>query len=273
MTNPIATGRVDPYDVAYLRGGRNELARVIIISLVERHCLELSAPDAGLLKGLVGGTKYIRQRTSRVQPMVSQMERTVYDWFSEPRTTADVFRQSLPDQLSTFCLQFEERLQRQQLLRGDEETLPWYLVAAGLTGMVGIAGMLIVTGPEGISPALVVATCAVGIIVLLRLVVKRRLTAQGRAYLAQLRNRTSRTSEAAPYALAAAIGGTSALAATPLSDLSAEFKRSQRQDASGCAGWGIGSGGGCGGSSCGASGCGGSSGGGCGGGGGGCGGG
>jgi hypothetical protein len=228
MTHPIAPGRVDPYEVAYLRGGRNELARVIIISLVERQLLELSTPDTGLLRSFVRGTRYIRQRNPRVHPVLSQVEQAVYGWFGEPRSTADVFRQSLPGQLSTYCLQLEERLQRQQLVNGDEGVLPWPL----------------------------------------RLVFRRRLTAQGRAYLAQLRSRTRPVADPAPYAFAAAVAGTSALAATPLSDLGAEFKKSERQDASGCGGW-AGWSGGCGGVSCsggcgGASGCGG--GGGCGGG-------
>src|SRR5688572_21594717 len=173
MTHPIA---VDPYEVAYLRAGRNELARVIVISLVERQFLELHVPDTGLLKTFVAGTKHIRQRSPHALPALSEMERTVYGWFREPRTTAEIFRQSLPDQLSRYCLTFEERLQRQQLLRGDDAPR-WPVV---------------------------------GIVARLRHVFRKRLTARGREYLAQVRSQTLASPEPAPFALAAAIGGASA---------------------------------------------------------------
>jgi uncharacterized protein (TIGR04222 family) len=48
-------GNLDPYEVAYLRGGRNEVARVVIVSLVERRILELQQPDSGLLRSFVKG--------------------------------------------------------------------------------------------------------------------------------------------------------------------------------------------------------------------------
>ena len=226
--NPITSDRIDPYEVAYLRGGRNELARVVMISLVERRYLELYTPDRGVLRSFTGRTKYIRQRAPRLQPTLSQIEQTVYGWFSEPRSAAEVFRRTFPDQLNTYCLQFEERLQRKRLLRDE-----------GSSGVLGF----------------------------LRRRTGRRVTLEGRDYVHRLRHQP--VPAAQPYTFAAAVAGAAALTATPLSDLGAEFKKSQRQDASSCGGWG-GWSGGCGGGSC-SSGCGG--GGSCGGGSGGCGGG
>jgi hypothetical protein len=223
-------GGLDPYEVAYLRGGRNEVARVVIVSLVERRLLELQQPDCGSLRGLVTGSKYIGQRAAPPGVRLSELEQAVYDWFAEPRPVGDIFRKSLPAELTPYCLPFEERLQRRQLLH-----------AAG----------------------------AGGIGALIQFVMRRRLTAEGKAYLKQLRERLAATHDPMPYALAAAVGGTTALAATPLADLGGEFKKSQQQAAaSGCGVWtgsGCGTGCGGGGSACGgASGCGG--GGGCGGG-------
>ena len=230
-------GNLDPYEVAYLRGGRNEVARVVIVSLVERRILELQQPDRGLLRSFAKDSKFVGQRPARPAISLSELERTVYHWFDEPRQVSDVFSKSLPAEITPYCLPFEERLQRRQLLH---------------------------TGSAG------------GIAALINFFTRRRLTAEGKAYLKQLRHRSAAAHDPMPYAFATAVAGTTALAGTPLADLGGEFKKSQQHAAaSGCGIWtgsGCGGCGGTGGSSCGgASGCGGS--GGCGGGGGGCGGG
>jgi hypothetical protein len=230
--NPFhqAPGGVDPYEVAYLRGGRNEVARVVIVSLVERRILELQRPDSGPLRSFVKGSKFIGQRSARPAIRLSELEQAVYDWFAEPRPVGDIFRKSLPEELTPYCLPFEERLQRRQLLR-----------------------------PRG----------AGAVAALIDFVTRRRLTAEGKAYLKQLRHRNAAAHDPMPYAFAAAVAGTTVLAGTPLADLGGEFKKSQQQAAAGgCGIWtgsGCGTGCGGGGSSCGgSSGCGG--GGGCGGG-------
>jgi uncharacterized membrane protein YgcG len=223
MNGHHMAGGPDPYEIAYLRGGQNEVARVVMVSLVERHVLELQQPEAGVLRSLVRNSKYIGQRSARSAVRLSELEQTVYDWFAQPRAVSKVFQQSLPQQLAPYCLAFEERLQRRQLLSDRP--------AGFLARLFG-----------------------------------RRVTADGRAYLTQLRDRMGAAHAPMSYALAAAVAGTAALAATPLSDLGAEFKKSQQHAAaSGCAVW---PGAGCGGDggSSGGDGCGGGGGGGCGGG-------
>ena len=42
--------QIDPYDIAYLRGGENELARVLIVRLIERKYLRIVAPASKWLK-------------------------------------------------------------------------------------------------------------------------------------------------------------------------------------------------------------------------------
>jgi uncharacterized protein (TIGR04222 family) len=261
-----APGAVDPYEVAYLRGGPNEVARVVIVSLVERQILELKRPGSGPLSGFAGDTKYIGRRASDPRPALSPIEATVYEWFAESRSTADVFRASLPDLLRPYCLAFEERLQQQRLLRRDGDASRQSVVGAGVMAMGAIAALPVIT-PAAEPTALVIAMAIAGTIALLLLTVRKRVTVRGRKYLTALRARLPHVPADAPYTLTAAVAGTAALAATPLSDLGAEFKKSQQahaaSGAAGCGGWW--GGGGCG------SGCGGA--GGCGGGGGGCGGG
>ena len=267
--SPAMSGSLDPYEIAYLRGGRNEVARVVIVSLVERRLLELQEADRGSLRSFVKGSKFIGQNPTRPFINLSDLERTVYDWFAEPRPVADVFRKSLPAELTPYCLPFEERLQRRQLLN-IEDGIPLPLVVIGVVAIAVAAVALIVAALRNGLPVGVIITLAVGgIVALIYFGARRRLTADGRAYLSQLRDQAAVTQGPMPYAFAAAVAGTTALAGTPLADLGGEFKKSQQQAASsGCAVWtgsgcgGCGGGGGCGASS----GCGGGGGGGCGGG-------
>ena len=51
-----------------------------MVSLVERHVLELQQPEAGVLRSLVRNSKYIGQRSARSAVRLSELEQTVYDW-------------------------------------------------------------------------------------------------------------------------------------------------------------------------------------------------
>lgn len=255
--------RIDPYEIAYLRGGTNELARVVIVSLVERQLLELKRPDGGLSR-FVFGKKYIAQRVIHVRPRLSPLEETVYEWFAKPRSTADIFKAALPGLLRTDCLPFEERLQRHRLLRTDSDEPRGPVVATGLMALMTIAVLGINTGAGGFA-GLVVAMSVAGMLAIAALTIRKRVTVHGRRYLTQLRERLGEGQTQTSPTLAVAVGGTAVLAATPLSDLGAEFKKAQRAQS---AGSGAACGGGIFGTGC-SSGCGG----GCGGGGGGCGGG
>ena len=84
--------QIDPYDIAYLRGGENELARVLIVRLIERKYLRIVAPES----------KWLKKSDSRIQqdpehPDVADLlpiERAGFEWFGSARTAADVFGKS-----------------------------------------------------------------------------------------------------------------------------------------------------------------------------------
>jgi hypothetical protein len=100
---------IDSYEVAYLRGGNNDVTRAIVMARAER----------GWLKAEQDGQKIgcLKRRPSEGE--FSALAQTVYDGCSESRDAAATFASDLPNRVVTFCRRYEGKLQLQQLLRGD----------------------------------------------------------------------------------------------------------------------------------------------------------
>jgi uncharacterized protein (TIGR04222 family) len=267
-------GAVNPYDVAYLRGGANELARVAIVGLAERGFLDVRAQAIG-------------QATGHPNPAsLTSLERSVFDFFEPERTVRDIEQAGLRVRVNAHVLSYEERLQSQQLLSPPNVVhaarRSAFLAAATIV-VVGFARFLVALERHrpagfliamGIVGAIVVGWPSIG-----------RLSRRGKAYLNSLRGTASsfnaRGAESSDTTLlmASALFGMTALSGSPHEDLGEMFTRqkaSSGDSSGGAAGWFGGGGDGGGGSDGGGGGGGGSDGGGgggsCGGGGGGCGG-
>ena len=57
--------QIDPYDIAYLRGGENELARVLIVRLIERKYLRIVAPGVEIVEEEIRQSDPTGSRASR----------------------------------------------------------------------------------------------------------------------------------------------------------------------------------------------------------------
>ena len=114
--------QIDPYDIAYLRGGENELTRVLIVRLIERKYLRIVAPES----------KWLKKSDSRIQqdpehPDVADLlpiERAGFEWFESARTAEDVFGKSrsstpLPSSLTSHAVKYEQKLRAARLLTSD----------------------------------------------------------------------------------------------------------------------------------------------------------
>lgn len=75
---PIDLGNVDPYLVAYLRGGESEVARVVILSLLDRGLLVASGDE---LEAVSGAAAKVRR----------PLERSVLEEFSSKAKAASIF--------------------------------------------------------------------------------------------------------------------------------------------------------------------------------------
>ena len=255
-----APDKVNLYEVAYMRGGENELTRVIIVSLVEQGYLEIQAgvQEGGgrIALGEIGDQAEKRISQTHTPPpsgALSPTEQAVYEWFTEARTVKDVFEGHLPSELAGYCLPLEEKLQQEQFLGTDEDSgVRW--TAGWVGGLIigSVGGLRLFVGLERDEPVgFLVLMLIAGIGLLASVCRAGRLSSLGKAYLQQLQDPSAQltASNGTQYALAAAVFGMAGLENTPLSALGDEFKQGEKSASGGC--------GGCGGGGCSDGGCGG----------------
>jgi uncharacterized protein (TIGR04222 family) len=253
----------DPFEIAYLRGGANELARAVVFSLNQKNLLQFTNDE----------------KTSHILPTeiefekrdLKPIERTALEWFGTTRETKELFAQTdgLAAALKPYCDTFQSRLEMQNFLPGAEITrrnnrlaLKAFLIFGGLGAYKIVAAIL---GGYWNVIGIVVITI-VGLFVLGIAARMPRLTMLGKAYLERLQlaferikpsNHNPLSVQQAPvpsatfaavdpFLLSVGVFGGAALAETIYSDYNRAFERAHNQSATGS--------GGCG-SSCGSSSC------------------
>lgn len=78
-TNP------DPHEIAYLRGGENEVTRLVVFDLIQRGYLQVNGK--------------IERSPNHPNPVnLSPMEREVFSWFDKPKGASEIFH-SLSNQV------------------------------------------------------------------------------------------------------------------------------------------------------------------------------
>ncbi len=290
--------KLDPYEVAYLRGGANEVTRVAIASLIQRGVLQITEQKARL-----SVKKWIDLGRTPSPGELAPIENAIRKWSGFPAEPRAIFAAGgLAARIEPVCDQFEDELTERGLLAPREElrSLARRLWSFGILILVGLGGYkLAVAHAKGHHNVglLWFMMIAGGLFYTIACRSLPRLTARGKDYLYRLKlaysglrpeidaggdwtvngaedSPTPRGGRAAAASseclLLVGIFGIPALAGTPLSDMTTMFRMGPRR-VNGNGGCG-GASGGCGGGG-GGGGCGGGGGGGCGGGGGGCGGG
>lgn len=264
----------DPYEIAYLRGGENEVTRLAIFDLIQRGYLKASEDK----KWWGGKDQRLARAPGHPHPRhLSPTELKVFRFFSSSRTAAEIFQpNSLPKDLQGLCQDYEIKLQDEQALCPAEVSeAAWRIGRVAAVILLGVGGYkLTVAIAKGHFNVIFLIIMCIGSLVGLAVVCRPpRLSKLGRDYLKRLQGVFERQK---PKAGAAAAGvadttllllvslfGVSVLTETSYAYLGEMFRRSTAGGGS----WGGGCGGGCGGGSgCGGGGCGGGGCGGCGGG-------
>jgi uncharacterized protein (TIGR04222 family) len=253
----------DPYEIAYLRGGVNELTRAVVFNLIQRGYLCVEEE-----KKRLGSTEQrILHHPKHPDPRhLSAPERRAFDWFRTPHTVAEIFRADLPSLIEPYAASYEQSLRAQGLLADPEQQGSG--CGTWLTGAAVIAGL----GGYKLAVAVARGRHNVGFLILMGIVGlvllgavcfrSRRLTARGQAYLRQVQLAFEGLKRRAPHlapgvpdpALALLVGvfGVAALTGTPYDYYNRMFRQSE--SSGGSCGSGCGSscgGGGCGGGGCG----------------------
>jgi len=258
----------DPFEIAFLRGGTNELVRYAVFDLTHHGLLELAPPERKKDRP-IRRTGYVPDLAA-IHPVCA----IVYGYFDVPHTVEDLFKSAVPKAVDEAFAAERARLEERRLL--STQAVRDASRTARIVGLCAILlpaayRLLYALALQHRNVLFLLAIAIVALVLLFPLTRVPRLSLRGRQYVNGLRASLTGGGASAPalssaaFPVLVAAGGFGLLAATPYEDLNKSFRRQAAANgySSSCSGA-------CGSSSSSDSSC--SSGGGCGGGGGGCGG-
>jgi uncharacterized protein (TIGR04222 family) len=239
----------DPYLIAFLRGGKNEVLRVATVSLIDRGLLEVS------------GTQVTSVRGQSSAALRIPIEQHVFARFETPAEAASVFKLDVFDHEMDG---YESELARLDLIPGERAKRAQNArLAVAILVLGGVALIKILV-------AMARGRSNVGFLIILAIafgfgserLARARLTRRGTAMLSSLRTLFDGLKDRAPLLragetsdevlLLAAVFGVGAIPARFFPNVHALFPRASSSPASGCgSACGSSCGGGCGGGGCG----------------------
>jgi uncharacterized protein (TIGR04222 family) len=179
----LVPGRPDPVKIAYLRGGANEVMRLLIVGLLDKGQL-------GVVDGSPKRIVRVKRSTEGECPTVTEQQ--LLAWFSVPRGIGEVFQAGdLLPQVELDSGEQRERLEAERLLTpppATEAACKTVLLAAAV--IIGLGGFKLIAAVQANRPnVLFLIIALLGALVMLRKVCRpSRQTARGREYLRRLRD-------------------------------------------------------------------------------------
>jgi uncharacterized protein (TIGR04222 family) len=255
---PPIPAQIDPYEITFLRGGINEVARSIIFSLMQKNQIELRTE---------GKTSEIKRINNQTNNNLSEIERQTLNWFGPTREVKEIFQANgLATQLESYGLTYQTRLERGQLLTGDDlrnnfSRSKW--TAFSLIFGLGLYKLLAAVANGNFNIMLLVIFAVAGLIIAYSVSRLPRVTKLGNAYLERLQlafdNLKYQSQDAYipngekrgvpqtafagvdPLLLSVGVFGTGILAGTVFDNYNQTFQRAQQQSAASSCGSGCGS--------------------------------
>jgi uncharacterized protein (TIGR04222 family) len=179
---PPIPSTFDPYELAYLRGGENEVTRATIFALLQKEFL--------IIKD-INKEQYIEQTSPNPdRHQLSTIERRVYDWFTTRRTTKDIFgTDGLASHLKPFCNGYEQRLQSERLLTPNEvKRISKRTFAIGALVIIGLGSYkftaAIINGFYNVFLLMIIG--GAGLFILIQICNQPRMSNRGVQYLKRL---------------------------------------------------------------------------------------
>jgi uncharacterized protein (TIGR04222 family) len=285
---PPVPSTLDPYELAYLRGGKNEVIRTVLYALRQLGLIEIIPAKWLTALRLVANAGVHRAR--ELTALEERVLRSI-----DPRVEASYLFQSkrLGREVERLCDTFRNKLESEELLRSDnvrQSALLIPFVASAVLVALSMYGILLAVN-NGLPFGVLIMFTMISLIVVWAVVApvaRARVSARGRAYLNRLQlayaGPAARRTAQSPQPDLASLGlvglfGLGILSGTPDAAFAGIFDKKASGNVGGCGsatggcggGHGHGGGHGCSGGHGGGHGCGGGSAGSCGGGGGGCG--
>src|SRR5690242_7333062 len=114
---PEVPAKLDPYEVAYLRGGENEVTRVAIASLIHRGLLRIVEE-----KKWWSTTKKIDRGRPAEPGELSPVEVAVHKWAGFPANPRELFSPGgIPSRVKEACEPYEIELVEEELVLSRDE--------------------------------------------------------------------------------------------------------------------------------------------------------
>ncbi len=267
LAPPSITNDPNPYEIAYLRGGENEVLRLLVLELIQRGYLRTE--DARIVAATAGPDPR----------HLEDLPKIVYEHLAGSQMNAkEMFESDLPGIVKRACEPFEENFSSESLILNDQALrLRWRVGIPAAIAIAALSGyklcVALSRGRTNIEFLVIMTAVALVLLAVVCAAALPRLTSRGKEYLADLRvafnqlkptsHYTTATAMDPHLLLLAGIFGTAVLAGTAYAGYNDVFKR-----ASTGTGYGSGCGSSCGsscgstsscsgGSSCGGGGCGG----------------
>jgi uncharacterized protein (TIGR04222 family) len=270
---PIPT-KPDPYEIAYLRGGHNEVTRLVVLDLMSRGYLRVDERTGAITRK--AETRIGQDPTHPEVDRLSPMEATAFLYFATSRKPEVLFQAGgLASKLKDGLEPLAESLRDQQLLPGPERySAAWRTWLGGAIMILTFGGFkLAIALSKGRSNiAFLLVFALIGLLVLGIFCAVPRVTRRGKDYMVRLREafeglkprvliEPSQVGYDPALILVPAVFGVAALAGTPYGYVPDLFKSAAASgggcgggcgaSGGGCGGGGGGCGGGCGGGGCG----------------------
>jgi len=181
---PPIPSQIDPFEIAYLRGGTNEVARSVVFSLMQKDYVEITGDGATV--------KIKRVENSQKRARLTQIEELALNWIGTEREAKDVFNSyfGLVKQLEPYGLNYHSRLEQGQMLSTNEMNKSlsiWKWAAAALIFFLGLYKIAASIAHGYFNFFLTIVFGAIGlIIVFVSASYLPRLTKLGKAYLERL---------------------------------------------------------------------------------------
>lgn len=182
-------GEPDPVETAYLRGGANEVTRLVTFDLVQRGFLRIVEPTKSWFRTAEPPTIARAQGTPPPR-LLLPMETAVLTFHDVPHPPKDLFgAQSLASRMETLCVEIANRLKAERLLAEPGARLEaWRCGILGAAIILGLGGYkLAVALSKGRTNVGFLLILAILSMVALLLVCRTgRQSARGKDYLKRL---------------------------------------------------------------------------------------
>ncbi|MCU0239024.1 MAG: TIGR04222 domain-containing membrane protein [Pyrinomonadaceae bacterium] len=238
---PLVPQNPDPYQVAYLRGGENELIRTLIFSLTQKGFLLLTNYD---------NTSYIS--LAQNQPnwtTLTELERSILGYFQTSRETKEVFS-GLSNVIAPFATQYEQQMVNNHLVTPKEviyKVRVFSFIAFGIVALIGGYKFLAAVMQGRSNVIFLVIFTIVAFIIFMILGKTKRLSQKGEKFVEAIQNafdklrynqkiqaNSTTFNSFDPTLLAMGIFGTSVLIGSQYNDFEQAFQRSSVSGGSSC---------------------------------------